>query len=97
MFINFIPLICGVLGLVSGVILGFVCTVIAIYSGMMSKKEPATGYIVEQNLERRSLSERMNNQDYALSHQPGNEASAIEEKQKREDSAYQFLKRNRKE
>lgn len=97
MFYHFIPLICGIIGLVIGIILGFAFTLFMIATGTANKREERIKYRMEMEKETPSLAERMNNQDFALSHQPGNAQIAIAEKQKNEDSAYQFLKRNRKE
>lgn len=95
MSISLMPLICGIFGLFVGTLLGFILSIFAIQVGRLNKREEEIKY--REDIERLSLAERMNNQDYAFSHQPESDSEAIGTKQKKEDSSYQFLKRNRKD
>ena len=94
---TFLPLGFLMIGIVIGGLIGFVCAIFVISSGYYNNVEETD----EDNLitedEHSSLRLRMNNQDYALSHLPESGAEAVDVKQKREDAAYRFLQRNRKD
>ena len=91
---DFLPFIICMTGVLAGALLGVSFSLKKIQYGRVFKERHRKRTRDEEHVEV-TLLERMNNQDYAKSAYEENDRS-VREKQKREDSAYQFLKRNRK-